>query len=113
MVNNPPKCCGLGLIHAVGPSPLQQIENDVPDPQNFHGSTKDTSTAIAYIHTPASQESMQSVTAVVVGMLEAPAVLMRAPGMCSPYVALNCLASDAGGGGVMRSRRNLVRAGQA
>ena len=68
---------------------------------------------MAYIHTPVSLERMQTVVALVVGMLEVPAAVMRAPGMCSPYVGLNCLASDAGGGGVMRSRRNLARAGQA
>jgi hypothetical protein len=105
MINNPPRCCGLGIIHAVADSRGEDENNS----RNF---LENSGASVAYIHTPVSLEQMQSVTTVVVGMLEAPAVLMRAPGACSPYVAMNCLASDAGGGGMMRSRRNLVRAGQ-
>lgn len=98
-MNDPPRCCGLGLIHSVAPSQAA-------------GSSGDEVGGVAYIHTPVSLECMQSVTTIVVGMLEAPAALMRAAGMCSPYVAMHCLSSDAGGGGAMRSRRNLARAGQ-
>lgn len=109
MVSNPPRCCGLGLIHAVAPSDHESTGRA----QNFHESSAVTDAGVAYIHTPVSLQTMQTVVAVVVGMLEVPAAVMRAPGMCSPYVEFRCLASDVGGGGVMKSRRSLQRVGQA
>jgi hypothetical protein len=107
IVNSPPRCLGLGLIHAV--APLQDsCENNSQDFQFSHQVS-----GYVYIHTPVSLADMQLVTKILVGMWEVPVALISAPGMCSPYVALCCLPSDAGGGGVMRSRRNLARVSQA
>lgn len=92
LVNDPPLTCGLGLVHAVDPS------------AGVGG--------VAYIHTPAPLESLQGVGALCVCMLEVAKGILGADDLTSPYLSLHCLTSDASGSGTMKSRRNLVRAGQ-
>lgn len=92
LVNDPPLTCGLGLVHSV-------------DPAVGEG-------GVAYIHTPAPLEQLQGVGALCVCMLEVAKGVLGADGLTSPYLRLHCLTSDGSGGGTMKSRRNLVRAGQ-
>jgi hypothetical protein len=92
LVSNPPRCCGLGLVHAVDPT-----KGDA---------------GVAYIHTPASLTELESVRLLYSCMLELPNAVLGAHGSASPYLRLHCLTNDAGGAGHMKSRRNLQRVGQ-
>eukprot|EP00892_Ulva_mutabilis_P006306 jgi/Ulvmu1/4047/UM019_0024.1 len=92
LVNDPLLTCGLGLVHAVAPA------------AGVGG--------VAYIHTPAPLASLQGVGALCVCMLEVAKGLLSADDLTSPYLSLHCLTADASGSGTMKSRRNLVRAGQ-
>lgn len=91
-MNDPPLTCGLGLVHAV-------------DPHAGAG-------GVAYIHTPAPLEALQGVGALGVCVLDVAKGILGADGHTSPYLSLHCLTTDGSGGSAMKSRRNLVRAGQ-
>ena len=92
LVNDPPLTCGLGLVHAV-------------DPAAGVG-------GVAYIHTPASLDSLEGLGAICVCMLEVVKAILGADDLTSPYLSLHCLTSETSGSSTMKSRRNLVRAGQ-
>jgi hypothetical protein len=92
MACDPPMSAGLALVHCV---------------DTFAGKG-----GVMYLHTPASLERLEKVSAVCACNLEVPNRMCAADGLTSPYLRLFCTTTDASAGAVMKSRRNLVRLGQ-
>jgi polynucleotide 5'-hydroxyl-kinase GRC3/NOL9 len=88
----PPVCRGLGIVRGVtlpaeGPSKL-------------------------HVLTPLSSEELEGVDILQVGRLELPKELLQTGRFMSPYLALFSLSASGTGAGAVRSRNNLMRAGQ-
>jgi len=82
-------CLGLGLVRAV-----------------------DANAGMAYVLSPLTEDRLQMVDALEVGRLELPPALLQTKKYLSPYLALHSLASSGTGAGAIKSRNNLLRAGQ-
>lgn len=66
----------------------------------------------AFVHSPLSVEALSSINTILVGKLQLPLGLLAADGATSPYLQCFCLMSEGTGAAMMKSRRNLPRAGQ-
>ncbi len=62
--------------------------------------------------TPLGAEELEGVAALEVGRLELPTVLLQTARLQSPYLALHSLSAAGTGAGAIKSRNNLLRAGQ-
>ena len=66
----------------------------------------------AFIHSALDLDRLQAVNVMMVGKVQLPLPFLTADGTASPYLQLFCLMSEGTGAAVMKSRRNLPRAGQ-
>lgn len=85
-------CKGLGLIRAV-------------DAVSKGGT-------VLYLVTPLSEAALQDVDTLQLGRLELPPVLLQTSRFMFPYMSLFSMSASGTGAGAVKSRNNLLRAGQ-